>query len=260
VHYEVVFDINTVGYRAWWFPAVILVFAIVAVLVVRTVPPRPGVVMTPFLRAVPHLVSGMAVLITIFSFVLTYRELARLHDVLASGRAQVVEGRVTDFTPMDDFVHKTESFRVGDRWFAYSDAIETGGFNTSSTHGGPIREGLRVRVTYVGGTIVRLEAAGLQHRGSWAHGLAIALRALGLLLFVSAGAALQSLIRRLARYRTGDPTSWWHGGWMEETNPNNYSSEGQALLDKSRTRILAFQVLAFIGVAIFITFTFFAHW
>jgi len=47
---------------------------------------------------------------------------------------------------------------------------------------------------------------------------------------------------------------------MEETNPNNYSSEGQALLDKSRTRILAFQVLAFIGVAIFIKFTFFAHW
>ena len=45
-----------------------------------------------------------------------------------------------------------------------------------------------------------------------------------------------------------------------ETNPNNYSSEGQALLDKSRTRILAFQVLAFIGVAIFVTFTFFAHW
>ncbi len=222
MHYEVVFDINTVGYRAWWLPTVMLVFAIVAVLVVRTVPPRPGVVMTPFLRAVPHLVSSMAVLFTIFCFVLTYRELARLHDVLASGHAQVVEGRVTDFTPMDDFGRKTESFRVGDQWFAYSDAIETGGFNTT-----------------------------------WAHGLAIALRALGLLLFVSAGAALQSLGRRLARYRTGDPTSWWHGGWMEETNPNNYSLEGQALLDKSRARILAFQALAFIGIAIFIKFTFF---
>jgi len=44
---------------------------------------------------------------------------------------------------------------------------------------------------------------------------------------------------------------------MEETNPNNYSLEGQALLDKSRARILAFQALAFIGIAIFIKFTFF---
>ena len=259
MHYEVVFDINTVGYRAWWFPTVMLVFAIVAVLVVRTVPPRPGVVMTPFLRVVPYLVSGMAVLFTIVSFVLTYRELARLRHVLASGHAQVVEGRVTHFTPMDDFGHKTESFRVRDHWFAYSDYIATGGFNTSSTHGGPIREGLQVRVTDIGGTIVRLEAAGLEHRGSWAHGIAIALRALGLLLVVSAGVALRSLMRRLARYRTGDPTLWWQGGWMEETNPNNYSPEGQALLDKSRLRILAFQVLAFIGIAIFITFTFFTH-
>src|SRR5256884_5929590 len=47
MHYDVVFDVNTVGYEAWLFPAGMLIFAVIAVLVVRSVPPRPGVVVTP---------------------------------------------------------------------------------------------------------------------------------------------------------------------------------------------------------------------
>src|SRR5438445_12059628 len=78
MHYDVVFDVNTVGYEAWLFPAGMLIFAVIAGLVVRSVPPRPGLVMTPVLRAVPYLVYGLAVLFTAFRIVGTYVPLARL--------------------------------------------------------------------------------------------------------------------------------------------------------------------------------------
>jgi hypothetical protein len=42
--------------------------------------------------------------------------------------------------------------------FCYSDYGITAGFNNSTSHGGPTREGLPVRVSYIGNTIVRLEA------------------------------------------------------------------------------------------------------
>jgi hypothetical protein len=43
--------------------------------------------------------------------------------------------------------------------FCYSDYEVTAGFNNSASHGGPIREGLPVRVSYIGNTIVRLEVS-----------------------------------------------------------------------------------------------------
>jgi len=259
MHYDVVFDVNTVGYEAWLFPAGVLIFAVIAVLVVRSVPPRPGVVMTPVLRAVPYLVYGFAVLFTVFSFVGTYVQLARLRAAVASGRVQVVEGQVTDFTPLSDFGNKRESFRVSDHWFAYSDYGVTGGFNNTSTHGGPIREGLPVRVTYVGNTIVRLEVADPKRPSSHTGRSRILLSTFGLLLFAAAGAAYVSIIRRLARYRLVRPTSWQHDSWVQELNPNNYSHEGQVVLGGFRPWIRALFVLEVLGAIIFVKFSFFAH-
>jgi hypothetical protein len=53
--------------------------------------------------------------------------------------------------------HQDECFSVQSQTFCYSDYGVTAGFNNSASHGGPIREGLPVRVSYVGSTIVRLE-------------------------------------------------------------------------------------------------------
>jgi hypothetical protein len=50
-----------------------------------------------------------------------------------------------------------ESFCVSGVCFRYSDYVVTAGFNQTSSHGGPIRDGLPVRVTYIGNTIVKLE-------------------------------------------------------------------------------------------------------
>jgi hypothetical protein len=53
--------------------------------------------------------------------------------------------------------HQDECFSVQAQTFCYSDYEVTAGFNNATSHGGPIREGLPVRVSYIGNTIVRLE-------------------------------------------------------------------------------------------------------
>jgi hypothetical protein len=55
--------------------------------------------------------------------------------------------------------HADESFVVGGRRFSYSDYSVTPGFNNTRSHGGPIDNGVYVRITHRGNTILRLEIA-----------------------------------------------------------------------------------------------------
>jgi hypothetical protein len=72
---------------------------------------------------------------------------------------RVTEGPITYFKPMPAVGHAMETFCVRTQCFSYSDYILTRGFNKTSSHGGPIALGRRVRVTYVGNTILKLEIA-----------------------------------------------------------------------------------------------------
>jgi hypothetical protein len=67
---------------------------------------------------------------------------------------------VTGFMPMPVTGHAMEHFCVSGACFSYSDYVVTAGFNRTSSRGGPIREGLPVRVTYLGNTILKLEVGG----------------------------------------------------------------------------------------------------
>jgi len=80
-----------------------------------------------------------------------------IHSALKDGTAAVVEGTVTNFHPMPYEGHQDECFSVSSKTFCYSDYGPSAGFNNSSSHGGPIREGLHVRVSYIGANIGRLE-------------------------------------------------------------------------------------------------------
>jgi hypothetical protein len=44
--------------------------------------------------------------------------------------------------------HQSECFRVAKEKFCYSDYIQSPAFNQSTSHGGPIRAGLPVRIAY----------------------------------------------------------------------------------------------------------------
>lgn len=57
--------------------------------------------------------------------------------------------------------------------FAYSDFVVTAGFNQTSSHGGPIHEGLLLRIAYTGSaddaTIVKLDIACTQQTQATAN-------------------------------------------------------------------------------------------
>lgn len=155
MNYEVVFDVGAAGYRHAWVPAVGVLFVAIAL----------GLLVVSW-RWRDRAVAWFALALLIGAGLWTWsaREATRgdyevLAAALRSGGVAVVEGRVEHFVPMPATGHALEHFCVGSQCFSYSDYVLTAGFNRTASHGGPIREGLRVRVTYLGNQIARLEVA-----------------------------------------------------------------------------------------------------
>jgi hypothetical protein len=161
MEYRTVFDIATAGYKGWSFPAFGMLFvAIGAVLVANRRRLRGPWSRIPRARnAFAFFFLGFSVLWTLGVFALTYGQCLSLAGSRASNDALVAEGVVTDFKPMPYTGHSMEKFCVARACFAYSDYVVVAGFNNTASHGGPIHDGLPVRVTYVGNSILKLEVA-----------------------------------------------------------------------------------------------------
>jgi hypothetical protein len=159
--YRTVFDITEAGYKSWNFPVhglIIVAAGVVLVLLRRRLPgwwrkhPRASSIFA-------FVFLGFGVVWTLGAFLGTYSEYTHLRRAADGSGVTVVEGLVTQFEPMPAAGHAMERFCVRDACFEYSDYVITAGFNNTSSHGGPIREDLPVRVTFVGNTIVKLEVA-----------------------------------------------------------------------------------------------------
>ena len=88
------------------------------------------------------------------------RALSSCRHRLQAGAVEVVQGTVQNFVPMPYLSNGLESFVVSGVPFSYSDFdLSQCGFRNTTSHGGPIRPGLPVRITYSGNSILRLEAA-----------------------------------------------------------------------------------------------------
>jgi hypothetical protein len=153
---HLVFDAGQKG-PDLWFAGFGLIFVVIGVgLFVPRIASRFGDVP----RVFPVLFLGFAVL---WTTVATGGILGGWYLTQAEIRkgAPVVEGVVENFHPMPATGHDEEHFTVQGVYFAYSDFGVTSGFNNTSSHGGPIREGLYVRIHYTGsataGKIVKLE-------------------------------------------------------------------------------------------------------
>jgi hypothetical protein len=155
--YHVVFDLAAAGYRAWWFSAWGLLFIAFGIFALRNPKFMPVRGKPRFRKVFLIFWTCFACAWTLGSFYSTFSEYRRLQSAYDRHDYQVVEGRVEDFHPLPWALHGVESFSVKGVTFKYATGLVTAGFNHDSGHGGPIREGLQVRVWYVGNAIIHLE-------------------------------------------------------------------------------------------------------
>lgn len=100
---------------------------------------------------------GLFMLVFAVGFGLAMLPAIGLSRQLAAGRAAVIEGPLTIYFEVGG--GKNECIALADRRFCYSDWVLTPGFNRTRALGGPLRDGLQVRLSAIGGTIVRVEVA-----------------------------------------------------------------------------------------------------
>jgi hypothetical protein len=93
------------------------------------------------------------------AFVGNYHDYEQCKHAYERGDYDVAEGLVHDFQPMPYGGHQNECFAVKETRFCYSDYATYPGFNNAASHGGPIREGLPVRISYIGNDILKIEIA-----------------------------------------------------------------------------------------------------
>jgi len=152
--YQTIFDVGET-YSFLWFPAVGVIFVVSATFFFifrRYLSPR-------FLQFIPIVAVIFGVFWTLTSIVLTMLPHIRLASALSAGRCTVVEGEIHNFRPMPPSGHGDESFTVNGIAFVYSDFVMSPGFHQTSFRHGPIREGLHVRIHFLGNDIARLEIA-----------------------------------------------------------------------------------------------------
>jgi hypothetical protein len=166
--YSTYFDAANHG-PDWQFPAFGLLFVAIGaglVLLGRMDPTKLGLpnwAGPPWQRIFPYIFLGFAVLWTTIASAGVFGGWVATWLAETRGQLAVVSGPIENFHPMPVDGHDTERFTVSNVHFEYSDYVVTSGFNQTSSHGGPIREGLLVRISYTGSqadaTIAKLELA-----------------------------------------------------------------------------------------------------
>jgi hypothetical protein len=164
--YTVVFDARNAGVPGWEGIPIALLFLALTYLK-RQVPaskPRARALAWFLRNALFIFACTVAIVTTLGTVGSTWRVRYRLnHGDYNHGDYTLVEGVVSDFVPGDWIGHRHELWRVrsGDKdyWYTYSRAIITSGTRQTQEEGGPIRNGVRVRIADMDGLIARLEVA-----------------------------------------------------------------------------------------------------
>ena len=154
--YRVVFDVSSKGA----FHPILLLFT-VFVIVLATYG-SASLQKRTFQPWAARGIVGCAILFVVLLGLYTWMGRVRLIDDLREGRCQIVEGVVSDFSPMRPGGKGWESFEVNGVCFKYSDNVYSRGFHRTRTSGGPVRVGQKVRVAYRGNDIAKLEIASIE--------------------------------------------------------------------------------------------------
>jgi hypothetical protein len=159
--YTIYFDLAQAGFRAWQPLSVGLTLTAVGAVLVfapKLLAWLPGL-QGRSRRLFSWSYFLFALTWTIIASIGTYSSYRAVRAAEDEGRFTVVEGTVQNFHPMPYGGHSQETFEVDGMPFHYSDYDGSPGFHTTASHGGPIREGLPVRISFAGTTILKLEIA-----------------------------------------------------------------------------------------------------
>lgn len=108
-----------------------------------------------------NVLAGFFIFVALAIVGLDYWTTIRLRRALTQKHYTLVEGIVRNFTPGDPGAHTAERWDIesGGRTYHYEyhQSSYHPGFATTQPYGGPIREGLHVRIADVDGVIARLE-------------------------------------------------------------------------------------------------------
>jgi hypothetical protein len=141
MEYTTVFDVSQRGTD--WFPIVIgIVFVLFGLANIKNKHSIKGINPAAIIAIIFGILLSITILVFQNSNIYSYRQ------ILAQNRAKVTEGVIENFHPMPRQGHDTERFTVNGILFEYSDYFSTPAFNNTSSHGGPLKSGLYVRIYY----------------------------------------------------------------------------------------------------------------
>jgi len=112
-----------------------------------------------FYRSLLRVVIALATLVTIIILVITWQDYSAMRSALSMHTYRVVTGQVTDFVPEGPNGHPMEQFTVSGSRYVYASSDITSAFHQTARNGGPLHEGVLVRIADSHGAIVRLEMA-----------------------------------------------------------------------------------------------------
>jgi hypothetical protein len=160
--YHTVFDVAAVGFQGWKIPAIALGTCAISLACLGWRDRLNEILPVPISKARLYAAAFLGGAIGFGAFLNSFGSYRANVSALQSGAVTVVAGEVHDFSPKMSEARGTppERFCVQRQCFEYSGFGPSYAFGQTRIQGGPIRDGLRVRVTSLNGKILRLEIAG----------------------------------------------------------------------------------------------------
>jgi len=149
MNYVTIFEIAKQDFP-WWFVSLGLIAFCIGLIVFFFVP----LLRAKFVAAA-FMILGLGW--SLLSYSSARRQFTSYHASYAKGNFSVIEGKVENFVPMLPNGHSAERFTLGRIKFSYAEGIITPCFHHTQPHGGPMRDGLQVRISYVDDCILKLE-------------------------------------------------------------------------------------------------------
>lgn len=107
-----------------------------------------------FLKFFAYSFLIVSILISI-SPIIHYLDYRNLRNAYIKNEAEVIEGTITNFIPMSKYGGGKETFELARHRIEFFSSSK--GFNHTSTFGGPLREGLYIRILFFNNNILKLE-------------------------------------------------------------------------------------------------------